>query len=270
MAVKINFNPFSRLFETKKYPHARERRTTFGQKCRDTFVLFFGPIPFTRYQSAGFGLFDYGLFPLSILSHLFIGIGSNVNHTKTAARVFFSAIGALFALPRLIITSALTLVLLPFIGIAHGFSQIKGGKLKSIIKDSDVQITDDNGKSSTIKMDAYLKAASRTARTHLSLSSNKNLAVLNDAGTGFTIYFNHSKGTLIADETNAHGAVIRAKGTKFDTGSAVLTYSLKDTKSSEIKAKKKVMKAYRKLNIGQVQEQFEAREEQEAKKPSAK
>ncbi|MDP1604590.1 MAG: hypothetical protein Q8M03_15135 [Legionella sp.] len=128
-------NPFHELIETKKYPLARTFRTTFWGKVWDTFKVFSGNLPHFNprsYKQVHAGVFDY----LTLGLHLLLSELLLRFLEKIRSRLIF-LIGVvvllIINLPRLIFAAALTFICLPFTGIAHAFSKIKGEKLKNDI-----------------------------------------------------------------------------------------------------------------------------------------
>ncbi|MDP1602193.1 MAG: hypothetical protein Q8M03_02925 [Legionella sp.] len=141
----MNFiNPFHELFETKKYPLARTLRTTFWGKVWDTFKVFSGnlipqhiknnkknPNPYKQVHS---GVFDYLTLGLHfLLSELLLRALKKIR-LPAVIKIMGLATLLLINIPRLIFAALLTLICLPFVGIAEVLSKIKGDNLKNEIR----------------------------------------------------------------------------------------------------------------------------------------
>jgi hypothetical protein len=135
-------NPGREIRETIMFRHARTHRTTFGQKARDAFFVFYGSFGVINQDSkmkssAGksklhFGLFDYFTFGvpygLSILSALLMIVPRSL-----PLKIAGAILSAAFAIPRAIFASVLTFVSLPIIGIVQAVASGKGEQLKYMI-----------------------------------------------------------------------------------------------------------------------------------------
>jgi hypothetical protein len=133
-------NPFKGLIETKKYPHSRAHRTTFSGKMKDTFAVFSGRIT-PNYKNNNLGPFKK--FHVGVFDYLTLGIHFIISElllylTKKAANslpilISLAVLTFIFNIPRLLFAGIMTLICLPFIGVAHAFSREKGNKSKDEI-----------------------------------------------------------------------------------------------------------------------------------------
>jgi|GEM_PF-5227230 len=65
-------DPFRGIFETKRFPHARTLRTTFGQKVEDAFFVLAGDLWNTPDKSHA-GLLDFiTVVPIFYFLHLLV------------------------------------------------------------------------------------------------------------------------------------------------------------------------------------------------------
>ncbi|MES2217339.1 MAG: hypothetical protein V4501_02900 [Pseudomonadota bacterium] len=141
------WNPFFHLQETTYYPTARLIRSSFKQRMRDTFKVFYGDI-----FRNNLGIIDY-IFPFSRLSTailLLINRGSNDNANTTdiilSASLFiiWSTPTILLSIPKLIVASALTLVLSPVVALVHFWFKSDKEKLVNQIKHLKIQLYKSN------------------------------------------------------------------------------------------------------------------------------
>lgn len=130
-------NPFKGLVETKKFPHARAHRTTLFGKIKDTFSVFNGQIIQETDEPDYFKKIHFGIFDYLTLGIHFIISALLIELVRSNIPLLFKIVGiiltALFSIPRLLFAGIMTLVCLPFIGMAHVFSMEKGNRAKDEI-----------------------------------------------------------------------------------------------------------------------------------------
>lgn len=134
------FNPFSELFETDQYPYSRILRTSFTKKIEDAFWVFFGSfnIPDNEEQDKEvryrLGLIDYAtLGAYYLINFVLLELSRGIQFTPIQFTLGFVSL-ALF-IPRLVLASALTLILLPFIGMAQLIANVHSDPVKHKIKE---------------------------------------------------------------------------------------------------------------------------------------
>lgn len=130
----MQYNPFIRLKEVSSLFITRFLRTTFRQKCVDTFVVLLGT------QTDGFdvetlGLIDY--LTLGLFLYIHQTFQESFKHYKQSPQAFIFFVfcfvlnlaGWVF---KTAASLALSLLCLPIVGLCHGLSLLFGGKqLKS-------------------------------------------------------------------------------------------------------------------------------------------
>jgi hypothetical protein len=141
------WNPFARLRETNSYPYARLIRSSFTGRIADTFKVFNGDILGKR-----MGILDY-IYPFPrIMSYAILNISIPLN-MYTTARQLYSGIILLLILaiptiivniPKLIVSSALTLLVSPALVLAHLWFHPINKKYMSQIKDLRIRLFNQN------------------------------------------------------------------------------------------------------------------------------
>lgn len=154
-------NPFAELFETERYVHARTLRTTFAQKMRDTFFSFFGSFNILdRGNKKASGHYHIGIldvFTLGIPYFLTLVATELLREVRsTPLKVLFGFIAGILVLPRAICAGILTLISLPFIGIAQAISSSKASDLKNKINTYTVSAKDSAGNEIKTNLGALL------------------------------------------------------------------------------------------------------------------
>jgi hypothetical protein len=116
------WNPFSHMYESKSYPYTRFIRSSFRERIKDTFKVFNGD-----FYGKRMGLFDY-VFPFPrIASYIFYKLNSSNYRDAPAIDLYLGDIlfllwsipTVILNIPKLIVTSFLTLLVSPVIVITH-------------------------------------------------------------------------------------------------------------------------------------------------------
>jgi hypothetical protein len=132
------FNPWSEVFESRKYPHAQTYRTTFGEKLWATFKVFSGnvlPLPIKKnYLDSSkfhFGIIDYltlGIYYLINVLPIFLIEGENARSRELGYLLSF-----ILSIPRILFASVMTLVSFIPVAIVQAISSFEGDTLKNVI-----------------------------------------------------------------------------------------------------------------------------------------
>lgn len=129
MAKDWQYNPLSHIVEHPQRPWARFLRTSFSEKCLDTFVAFIGRQN-ESFQIEAVGIIDYLTLGIGLALHqLFMWSYRRAQHDINATLLFIPLLVSNIAswLFKLILSGIATLLSLPVIGIAQGISWWGGG-----------------------------------------------------------------------------------------------------------------------------------------------
>lgn len=121
LVTEKSFNPFSFIFETKKYPHARTLRTTFRKKVEDAYYVFAG----TKKTA---GILDY--FGLMLPYLLTKGFESINMAADPFLKLFLAIPYAVVQSFRMVFSALLTLVSLPVIGAVSLVADYQASQLR--------------------------------------------------------------------------------------------------------------------------------------------
>lgn len=243
-------NPFAELFETQRFIHARTLRTTFSKKIWDTYCVFFGSFNILDRKKENvpshyhLGILDY----LTLgIPYFFTFLAVELMREKSAVfKVIFGVLAVALLLPRALCAGLLTLISLPFIGLAQAISSSKSSSLKYIINAYSATVKKSDGTESKINLGALLSS------NEISIEEVKEV-----------------QQQTIPPLTNMPLGSLQLKFFQSEKRGPVII-SMKTDKNGQIttKADKAVFEALTELNIGNIQTDIEYAELEAARRMS--
>ncbi|MGQ3891163.1 hypothetical protein [Legionella sp. CNM-4043-24] len=121
----MRVNPFSFLYESRIHPHARTLRTSFPEKWRDTFSVFYGDI-YTSKREARMGLFDWATLGITAFLarsevHLW---GTSCSLWRLPLAILAYALNRMIIVPRFLISAITAIAATPFTLLAAGIVRL--------------------------------------------------------------------------------------------------------------------------------------------------